>query len=101
MVPRRARIRKLPLPIGTRANRRPNRIHAALCGVFWQVQDTLLEDIERIEVVRGPGATIWGANAVNAVINIITKSAKDTHGTLVSAGGGNKDQGIGSFRYGG
>jgi len=69
-------------------------------GVFWQVQDTLLEDIERIEVVRGPGATIWGANAVNAVINIITKSAKDTHGTLVSAGGGNKDQGFGGFRYG-
>ncbi|PYU15950.1 MAG: hypothetical protein DMG29_05235 [Acidobacteria bacterium] len=69
-------------------------------GVFWQVQDTLLEDIERIEVVRGPGATIWGANAVNAVINIITKSAKDTHGTLVSAGGGNKDQGFVGFRYG-
>src|SRR3989454_1366071 len=69
-------------------------------GVYWQVQDTLLEDIERIEVIRGPGGTIWGANAVNAVINIITKSAKDTHGTLVSAGGGNKDQGFGGFRYG-
>jgi iron complex outermembrane receptor protein len=69
-------------------------------GVFWQVQDTVLEDIERIEVIRGPGGTIWGANAVNAVINIITKSAKDTHGMLVSTGGGNLDQGFVNFRYG-
>ena len=69
-------------------------------GVYWQVQDTLLEDIERIEVIRGPGGTIWGANAVNAVINIITKSSKDTHGILVSTGGGNLDQGFGHFRYG-
>jgi iron complex outermembrane receptor protein len=69
-------------------------------GVFWQVQDTLLEDIDRIEVIRGPGGTIWGANAVNAVINVITKNAKDTHGTLVSAGGGNFDQGFVDFRYG-
>ena len=69
-------------------------------GVYWQVQDTLLEDIERIEVIRGPGGTIWGANAVNAVINIITKSAKDTHGTLVSTGGGNLDQGFANVRYG-
>src|SRR5258708_1405274 len=69
-------------------------------GVYWQVQDTLLEDIERIEVIRGPGGTIWGANAVNAVINIITKNAKDTHGTLVSTGGGNLDQGFAHFRYG-
>jgi iron complex outermembrane recepter protein len=70
-------------------------------GVYWQVQDTLLEDIERIEVIRGPGGTIWGANAVNGVINIITKSTKDTHGTLVSMGGGNVDQGIGGVRWGG
>lgn len=70
-------------------------------GVYWQVQDTLLEDIERIEVIRGPGGTIWGANAVNGVINIITKSAKDTHGALVSATSGNIDQGIGGARYGG
>jgi len=70
-------------------------------GVYWEVQDTLLEDIDRIEVIRGPGGTIWGANAVNAVINIITKSAKDTHGTLASSGGGNIDQGFVGFRYGG
>ena len=60
-----------------------------------------MQDLDRIEVIRGPGATLWGANAVNGVINIITESAKDTHGTLVSAGGGNVDQGFLSFRYGG
>ncbi|MGH9545235.1 MAG: TonB-dependent receptor plug domain-containing protein [Terriglobales bacterium] len=70
-------------------------------GVYWALQDgILLEDVERIEVIRGPGGTIWGANAVTGVINIITKSAKETHGALVSAGGGNIDQGIGGFRYG-
>jgi len=62
-----------------------------------KVQDTLFEDIERIEVIRGPGGTIWGANAVNGVINIITKSAKDTHGALSSWGGGDIDQGIGGI----
>jgi len=70
-------------------------------GVYWDVQDTLLEDIERIEVVRGPGATMWGTNAVNGVINIITKHAKDTLGGLVSGGGGNQEQGFGAVRYGG
>jgi iron complex outermembrane recepter protein len=70
-------------------------------GVYWQAQATPLEDIERIEVIRGPGGTIWGANAVNGVINIITKSAKQTHGSMVSLGGGNADQGIGNARYGG
>jgi iron complex outermembrane receptor protein len=69
-------------------------------GVFWEVQDTLLEDIDRIEVVRGPGATLWGANAVNGVISIITKSARDTQGLLISAGGGTEDRGFGSVRYG-
>src|SRR5437667_2685168 len=69
-------------------------------GVYWQVQDTLLEDIDRIEVIRGPGGTIWGANAVNGVINIITKNAKETQGMLASAGGGNLDQGFVNFRYG-
>jgi iron complex outermembrane recepter protein len=69
-------------------------------GVYWEVQDTLLQDVDRIEVIRGPGGTIWGANAVNGVINIITKSAKNTHGALVSTGGGSLDQGFGGFRYG-
>jgi iron complex outermembrane receptor protein len=69
-------------------------------GVYWQVQTTPLEDIERIEVIRGPGGTIWGANAVDGVISIITKSAKDTHGSMVSVGGGNADQGTGTVRYG-
>jgi iron complex outermembrane receptor protein len=70
-------------------------------GVYWDVQDTLLEDINRIEVIRGPGATMWGANAVNGVINVITKQAKDTQGTLLSAGGGNQEHGFGTVRYGG
>lgn len=70
-------------------------------GVYWNVQNVMLEDVDRIEVVRGPGGTIWGSNAVNGVINIITKSAKDTRGTLVSSEGGNVDEGYGAFRYGG
>jgi iron complex outermembrane receptor protein len=70
-------------------------------GTYWEVQDTLIQDIERIEIIRGPGGTIWGPNAVNGVINIITKSSKETQGTLVSAGGGNEEQGFVDFRYGG
>jgi iron complex outermembrane recepter protein len=70
-------------------------------GVFWDVVDVPLEDIERIEVIRGPGGSIWGANAVNGVINIITKKAGDTKGGLVSGGGGNIDQGFGTLQYGG
>ncbi|HXJ56597.1 MAG TPA: TonB-dependent receptor [Verrucomicrobiae bacterium] len=70
-------------------------------GVYWDVQDTLLEDIDRIEVVRGPGATLWGANAVNGVINIITRSAKETPGGLIIGGGGTEELGFGALRYGG
>ncbi len=70
-------------------------------GVFWDIQDTPLEDIDRIEVIRGPGAALWGANAVNGVINIITKSAHDTKGGLASAGAGKEERGFGTFRYGG
>lgn len=72
-----------------------------LAGTYWEVQDTLLEDVDRIEVIRGPGGTISGPNAVNGVINIITKKATETYGTYVSAGGGNVDQGLLSVRYGG
>lgn len=69
-------------------------------GVFWDVQDANLDDIDRIEVIRGPGATSWGANAVNGVINIITKNAKETTGALITAGGGSEERGFGSIRYG-
>jgi iron complex outermembrane receptor protein len=70
-------------------------------GVFWDVQDTMLEDVDRIEVIRGPGGTLWGANAVNGVVNVITKSAKETQGGLVVAQGGSQEHGLGEVRYGG
>jgi iron complex outermembrane receptor protein len=70
-------------------------------GVYWNVQDVLLEDVDRIEVIRGPGATLWGANAVNGVINIITKDASATQGGLVTAQSGNALRGSGQVRYGG
>lgn len=70
-------------------------------GTFWDVQDVLLKDVERIEVIRGPGATIWGENAVNGVVNVITKSSADTHGTYVEAGGGTEQRGFTNARVGG
>ncbi len=69
-------------------------------GVYWDMQDTLLEDIERIEVIRGPGATIWGANAVNGVINIITRNAAETVGSFAQVGGGDLDRNSLSGRFG-
>ncbi|MEA3212610.1 MAG: iron complex outerrane recepter protein [Chthoniobacter sp.] len=70
-------------------------------GVYWDTVDYPFEDIERIEVVRGPGASVWGANAVNGIINIITKSAKETQGVLWSAGGGSEERAFSTFRFGG
>ncbi|MBK5186609.1 MAG: TonB-dependent receptor plug domain-containing protein, partial [Gemmatimonadaceae bacterium] len=70
-------------------------------GVFWDIQDVLLEDVDRIEVISGPGGAVWGANAVNGVINIITKSAKDTKGLYAEAGGGSSPNAFGAARYGG
>jgi len=69
-------------------------------GVYWEVQDYLMEDIERIEVIRGPGATLWGANAVNGVINIITKHADETIGALVTASIGDEEKGAVGVRFG-
>lgn len=70
-------------------------------GVFWEQNDIVLEDVDRIEVIRGPGATMWGANAVNGVINIITKTAKQTQGNLVSTSVGNVEQPSVAARHGG
>ena len=69
-------------------------------GTYWETQDTVIEDIDRIEVIRGPGGTIWGPNAVNGVINIITKNTKDTQGVLLDGGAGNIAYGFGDARYG-
>jgi len=69
-------------------------------GVYWDAQDTLLEDIDRIEVIRGPGASVWGANAVNGVINIITRDASDTKGGFITASTGNQERILAGVRYG-
>jgi iron complex outermembrane receptor protein len=69
-------------------------------GTFWEAQDVLLEDVERIEVISGPGATLWGANAVNGVINVITRAAGETQGVMAAAGAGHAQR-DGAFRYGG
>ena len=70
-------------------------------GVNWDTQDVPLEDIDRIEVIRGPGATLWGANAVNGVINIVTRKAADTPGGLITGGAGTEGQAFGTAQYGG
>lgn len=69
-------------------------------GVFWDAQHVMMEDVERIEVISGPGATMWGANAVNGVINVITRNAKDTQGTLLSLQAGERESGV-ALRHGG
>ena len=70
-------------------------------GVFWDVQEVPLEEIERIEIIRGPGAAVWGANVVSGVINIISKHSSDTQGLLVTGGGGTADGAFGTVAFGG
>jgi iron complex outermembrane recepter protein len=70
-------------------------------GVYWDTVDLPLEDIDRIEVIRGSGGAVWGANAVNGVISIFAKKAAETRGTMIAAGLGNLDQGFGTVQYGG
>ena len=72
----------------------------AFSGVVWELQDLVMEDLDRIEVIRGPGAALWGDNAVNGVINIITKSASENQGLLLSTSFGTDEQSITSMRYG-
>ncbi len=71
-----------------------------ISGVYWGQQNPALQDIERIEVLRGPSGSLWGANAVNGTINIITRSARDTQGGQIYAGGGNEEHAFGGIRYG-
>ena len=74
--------------------------NATFGGVYWDMQDVVLADVDRIEVIRGPGTTAWGSNAVNGVINIITKKASETQGTLIQSGGGNQERDFNTVRYG-
>jgi iron complex outermembrane receptor protein len=69
-------------------------------GVFWDAQDMLIDDIDRIEIIRGPGASLWGANAVHGIINVISRRAADTQGPLVTVGTGNEERGFADIRYG-
>ncbi len=75
--------------------------NATFGGVYWSMQDVVLPDVERIEVIRGPGTTAWGSNAVNGVINIITKRSSDTQGALLQSGGGDQERDFNTVRYGG
>jgi len=75
--------------------------NATFGGVFWDLQQPMIEDLDRIEVIRGPGAAIWGANAMNGVINIVSLSARDTQGGMAYLGGGNVHQKLAGGRYGG
>src|SRR5208283_852822 len=86
---------KLLVMIDSRIVYTPN-----FAGVYWDTLDLPLEDIERIEVIRGPGGAVWGANAVNGVISIFTKKAAESQGGTVEAAAGNIDQG-GTVQYGG
>src|SRR5580693_7467602 len=70
-------------------------------GVYWDTQDVPFEDIDRIEVIRGPGGTVWGANAVNGVINVITKKTTETPGAMVTVGSGTQEKAFGTTQYGG
>jgi len=87
---------KLLVMIDSRIVYTPN-----FAGVYWDTLDLPLEDIDRIEVIRGPGGTVWGANAVNGVISIFTKKAAETSGGMVEVAGGNIEQGSGTVQFGG
>ena len=75
--------------------------NALFAGVFWDLQQPILEDLDRIEIIRGPGAAVWGANAMNGVINIVSRSARETQGGLAYVGGGNIHESMVGGRYGG
>ena len=74
---------------------------ALFSGIFWDAQDLIIDDIERIEIIRGPGASLWGANAVHGIVNVVTRRASDTQGILLTVGSGNEERAIAEARYGG